>query len=121
MDKKYFLQIEIRYSIPENEDLPEDAYQQIYFKKYIHSNLFDTEKDCIKYGNEIIQENRWIEQFPGYKGLKLGRRFGDPLVGCRLKNGAQIFIQVKSILIHSFTKANTELQKFNIDNIYDKI
>ena len=121
MIKRYYLQIEITYSTPKNEDLDENAYQQSYFTRFINSDLFNTEEECIDYGNKIIDLNRWIEQYPGYKGLKLERRFGYPLVAPSLKNGAQIFISVKSLKVFNFEDINLELKKFNISKIKEKI
>lgn len=119
MIKKYYLQIEIRYSIPRDESLSEDIYQQTCFNKFIHSDLFDTEKECIDYGNSLISKNRWIEQYPGYKGLKMDQRF--KLIAPSLKNGAKIFIKPEKLEIYNFEDMNLELQKFNINKILTKL
>jgi len=121
MELKYYLKIEIRYSIPEDENLPEDTHQQIYFNKFINSDLFNTEEECINYGNNLIIDNRWIEQYPGYKGLELKRKLGYPLVAPSLKNGAKIFISVRSLKIFNYIDMNLELQKFNIREIKEKL
>lgn len=120
MKKKYYLQIEIRYSIL--EVLVEDVYERNYYTKIIHSHLFDSEETCIEYGNDVISKNRWIEQYPGYKDLKLERKYGYPLVAPNLKNGAQIFISIKTLnIFDSFYDINEELQKFNVKKINKKI
>lgn len=119
MIKKYYLQIEIRYSIPIDKSLDEDIYQRTYFNKFIHSNLFDTEKECIDYGNKLISNNRWMEQYPGYKGLEMSQKF--KLVAPSLKNGAQIFIKLEKLEIYNFEDMNLELQKFNINKINSEL
>ena len=120
LKKKYYLQIEIRYSV--SEELDEDVYERNYFTKFIHSPLFDNEEACIEHGNEVVSQNRWIEQYPGYKDLKLKRIYGLPLLAPRLKNGAQIFISVQTLNISiSLNDINEELQKFNLKIIDKKI
>lgn len=117
---KHYLEIEIRYSIPRDE-AEGNEYQQTCFSKMIHSDLFYTEIECAIYGNKIIEANRWMEQYPGHKGLILKRNYGYPLVAPTLKNGAQIFISVKSLEINDLITISTELQKFNIDKITTKL
>ena len=119
--KKYYLQVEIRYSIPRDESLDEDDYHQTCFSKFINSDSFNSEKECIAYGNKLIEDNRWMEQYPGYKGLKLTRRYGFPLQAPHLRNGAMIFISVLPLNIHNFDDMNTELRKFNIPIIRKEI
>ena len=119
MTIKYYIQIEIRYSIPRDNNLDENEYQQTGFKKFIHSELFDTLEECISYGNKIIRDNCWVEQYPGYQGLHLSKRF--PLVAPSLKNGAQIYMKPEKLEIHDFDELNSELQKFNIPQITKKL
>ena len=119
--KKYYLRIEFRYSIPRDETLEEDQYQNTYFTKKISSHLFETEDECIEYGNKIIQENRWMEQYPGHIGRRLTSKYGIPLVAPNLKNGVSIFISVDSLNILDFDTINSELKKFNIEKIEKEI
>jgi len=118
--KKFYLQIEVRYSIPRDE-AEGNEYQQTCFSKMIHSDTFFTEIECVIYGNKIIEANRWMEQYPGHKGLLLKRNYGYPLVAPTLKNGAQIFISVKSLEVTDLGTISAELQKFNIDKITEKL
>jgi len=118
--KKYYLQIEIRYTIPK-DNAEGNEYQQLHFTKKIHSDLFNTEIECVIYGNKIIEANRWMEQYPGYKGLLLKRNYGYPLVAPSLKNGAQIFISVLTLNVNDYDTINEELQKFNIGKITEKL
>lgn len=117
--KKYYLKIEIRYSFKEYFDT--EDYETKHISKTINSGLFNTEKECIDYGNEIIKENLWIEQYPGYIGNRLDRKFGRPFIAPHLKNGAHIFISVESLNIVDFEGINTELRKFSIEKITSKI
>ncbi len=114
--KKYYFKIEIRYDIPATEDT-----ESIYQTKTFTSDLFDNEKDCIDYGNKVIESNLWIEQYQGHVGQRLQRRYGYPLVAPRLKNGAQVFLSVLSLDILSFEDLCDELRKFNVPKITTKI
>jgi len=116
--KRFYLEIDIRYSHP--EIVGEDECEKYTTEKF-HSHVFDEEKDCIYFGNKIISDNRWMEQYPGYIGLKLERRYGRPLVAPSLKNGVQIFISVKSLDILSAGGIEERLRKFNIDKITKKL
>ena len=116
MTKKYYLEIEIRYLIPETDEL-----EEIRFNKFIHSGLFDNEDGCIFYGNNLIRRNRWIEQYPGYENSELDKKLGGPFEYFKLKNGAEIFITVKSLKIFDFNDMELELQKFNISEINEKL
>lgn len=118
MKHKYYLSIEIRYSYWEKAG---DEEEQKHPSKFMHSDLFDNEDACIKYGNSIIEANKWMEQYPGHVGKRLERRFGYPLVAPSLKNGAQIFISVLSLRICGADEMSAELQKFNIPAIKHKI
>lgn len=110
---KYYLQIEIRYDTLKPSDVPEDDFVSTYHNKFIHSDLFETQKEAIDFGNKIIEDNKWIEQYPGYVGDRLNNRFGRPLVAPSLKNGAQIFISIQPLNILSFDSINEELRKFD--------
>ncbi len=118
---KYYLEVEIRYCYPEwiNED--EGDYETKHENEKFHSHVFDEEKDCIDFGNKIIEDNRWMEQYPGYQNLKLERRFGYPLVAPSLKNRAQIFIGVRPLNVLSAGAIEEGLRKFNIDKITKKL
>jgi len=115
--KKYYLSIEIRYSIPEDEEY--EGYQQTCFNHFIHSEIFENKKDCIDYGNSIIKENLWMEQFPGHIGDRLNDKFS--LVAPSLKNGARIFIKVNTMNVLDFDHINIELKKFDKKRILSKI
>ena len=105
---KYYLTIDIRYDTY-NKELDETSHNT----DILHSNLFDTEKECIDFGNKLIKDNLWMEQYPGLKGQKLERRFGHPLVRYTLKNRTDIFISVKNLNILNFGELNTKLNQFN--------
>lgn len=118
MNKKFYLQVECRYSIPRN---PELEFQQTCFSKFMHSGLFDTENECITLGNSIIEKNKWLEQHPGNVGQRLKRVIGYPLTIFNLKNNADIFISVKSLDVVDPNEMDKELQKFNVQFIDKKI
>jgi hypothetical protein len=113
MNTKYYLQVEFRYTINTVDEDQDDQHEN----KIINSDLFDSEKDCINYGNELIKNNLWIEQYPGSIGRRLERRYGRPLIMVSLKNGTQIFISVNKLNILDFFDLNVELKKFNISKI----
>lgn len=116
MNKKYYLKIEIRYRI-----LEEDDYK--YLTHIMQSDLFDEEKDCIDYGNKIINHNLWIERNTNLGNIdrRLERRYGYPLVVFRLKNRAEIFISVQELNIKEFEEINEELKKFDLSIITQAI
>jgi hypothetical protein len=113
MKNKYYLQIEFRYTIRAIDEESEDQRKT----KKINSDLFDLEKDCLNYGNKIIENNLWIEQYPGLVGDRLNTRFGSPLIAPQLKNGTQIFISVLKLNVLDFDGLNAELSKFNVSKI----
>lgn len=117
MTNKYYLSIEIRYSYTAFAGEEDEARE--HENKYIASDLFDTFEACMEYGNKIIEANNWTEQYPGYVGGRLKKQFN--LVAPSLKNGAQIFIKVKTLNINDAQEINAELQKFNIPKINGKI
>lgn len=112
MKQHYYLKIEIRYSYFNEEG-------EHYPSKFISSKLFDEKEECIKYGNKIIEANKWIEQYPGHIGRRI--REDTSLIAPSLKNGTTIFIQIKKLDIYDFEEVNTELRKFNISKIGGKI
>lgn len=114
---KYFLSVEFRYSFKTLIDDDPDEYETQYKTKIIHSDLFDTEKECTIFGNRLIGLNLWAEQYPGLIGQRLNNHFGLPLVMLSLKNGSTIFIKVNKLKILTFEDLNTELLKFNISKI----
>lgn len=120
MTKKYYLRIEIRYTYYIKTDVPEELDPN-YTSKYMNSDTFDTEQECINLGNNLISSNSWAEQYPGMIGNRLKRRLGRPIVVLSLKNGAEIFITVESLNVMDYEELNSELIKFNINRITSKI
>ena len=94
--QSYFVKIEARFTVV--RELTDDDGELISEReciiKVFYSKKFDSQKDAIDFGNKFITDNLWLEQYPGYVGQRLNNRFGTPLVGYILKNGAQVFISV---------------------------
>lgn len=109
MKTKYQLKIEIRYS---EEVTIEGEKERTCKKKIFHSGTFDTQENCIDYGNSIILDNLWMEQYPGYVGARLNNRFGYPLVRFGLKDRTEIFISVRKLGIMDTEEINKELRAF---------
>lgn len=103
----YYLKIDIRYSV--TTLIEDNEYDRNYYNKIIYSDSFETEKECIEYGNKLIENNLWMEQYPGTTGCRLTKRFGRPLVAFLLKNGTQIFISVETLNNLDFQNLNIEL------------
>ena len=56
--KQYYLKIEIRY----NTKIIVDGFEEIeYNSKKITSNLFENEKECIDYGNKLINKSKQMD------------------------------------------------------------
>jgi len=109
--EKYYLQVEIRYLIEYLNE--ENEVVQIPKSTFLHSELFKTEKECIIFGNKLIVDNIWMEQYPGCVGARLERKYGNPLVMFSLKNGTQIFISVKELTSFKYIDINNILREFN--------
>lgn len=109
---KYYIEIELRYdtyTIDEDGDIESSRYHNP--KKT--SELFDSEKEAIDFGNSLIKQNLWVEQYPGYVGERLNRKFGSPLVMFGLKNNSKIFIAVRKVEESAEQELNDFLQILN--------
>lgn len=112
--KKYYLEVEVRYTLYTLIHEEENEYDKDHENVKVHSDLFDTEKECIDYGNQIITNNLWMEQYPGDVGSRLERRYGYPLVFNTLKNGTQIILAVRSLEITESQGIEDLLRKFDL-------
>lgn len=118
MNIQFYLEIEIRYNLPEMDEEDDDGVSR-YREKIFHSELFNTKQECVDFGNKFISANTWIEQFPGYVGDRLSTRFD--IVACRLKNGTYISMKIKKKHTGDLESLNAELRKFNVDKIEGEI
>lgn len=113
---KYYTKLELRYTthgeIDENGD--EDTN---YYNHILTSKLFETEKEAINFGNELIEKNKWIEQYPGRTNQILKRSYGFPLVVYPLKNSAEVYISVHKIDESSMEEMNELLQIVNVPKL----
>lgn len=83
---KYYVSVEIRHVF-------KDADGEINHKTITKTSvLFDNKSEAITFGNDIIVQNKWIVQYPGYEGQFLNEYSN--LVMFVLKNHAQVFIKV---------------------------
>lgn len=116
---KFYLKVEIRYTeqVPSHYD-GEELFTPEYRTEMMHSDTFDTEKECIDYGNAIIARNAWMRQNKGSMDSWLKRRLGHPLClfavtpGNKRISRADIFISVKQIKVTGAAAIEVALQKF---------
>jgi len=108
---KFYIQLELRYDIYTTDE--DGDTESTYCNVKSTSELFDTEKDAINFGNSLIAQNLWMEQYAGHVGQRLVRRWGSPLVVFSLKNGARIFLSVEKVDESSNQELNDILQRVN--------
>lgn len=110
---KYQIRIEFRYTVPSSyidSDTGETIEDKECKRHTISSELIDDLDEAVKRVNDLIANNRWIEQFPGYKGSGISKKFR--LERVMLKNNTEIYFEVKTINLMSMAGMEQELLKF---------
>lgn len=106
---KYFLTFDLRYdvrTIDEDGDIDKDYKNEIYSSK-----LFDTKQEAWDFGNTVIKNNLWMEQYPGYQNVRFNKDiYSRSLVSFSLRNGANIYIKVNEVQEHSENEISDFLQ-----------